>query len=434
MSQENLHLIPELSTPSPPPPGQNNNNNIDISSADSSSEEEEEEGPPLNIVPLDIIMPDPAPVSGGQLSSVGQYNGNPGLEGLVYAESVDRAKTTFNWTEGQTAVAAITRGGNSVANWIRGEKAAGINYNAWNMANPGNNDKNLRAAFLLRFGPKYTTGGAVAAISDLKQRSGETVGGFMDRVKIAVDMLHYNVTEANRNQAFRESYTRLVIAQFGGGVSEDIRERVFGVAEPPNTIEGVLTAASAIENEKHSRASKLVVHLVEDNGATAAPVAAEPEKEKPGPEAQSLEDLQKQMSEVLAIAKRASYPSGRGRGMEPRSYQTYRCYGCGSMGHIREQCTAPTQNPFQNRGRGRGAAPHMTRRGAFRSNFGRGRGRPLFSVGEDHQYPQSHEEPPQEQAQDWAVEEDEWPDSFYEYDDWENNPGTWSGNDPWGRY
>ena len=125
MSQENLHLIPELSTPSPPPPGQNNNNNIDISSADSSTEEEEEEeeeeeGPPLNIVPLDIIMPDPAPVSGGQLSSVGQYNGNPGLEGLVYAESVDRAKTTFNWTEGQTAVAAITRGGNSVANWIRG--------------------------------------------------------------------------------------------------------------------------------------------------------------------------------------------------------------------------------------------------------------------------------------------------------------------------
>ena len=163
-------------------------------------------------------MPDPAPVSGGQLSSVGQYNGNPGLEGLVYAESVDRAKTTFNWTEGQTAVAAITRGGNSVANWIRGEKAAGIIYNAWNMANPGNNDKNLRPVFLLRFGPKYTTGGAVAAISDLKQRSGETVGGFMDRVKIAVDMLHYNVTEANRNQAFRESYTRLVIAQFGGGV------------------------------------------------------------------------------------------------------------------------------------------------------------------------------------------------------------------------
>ena len=85
-------------------------------------------------------MPDPvvpAAVSGGQLSSISQYNGNPGLEGLVYAESVDRAQTTFNWTEGQTAVAAISRGGNTVANWIRGEKAAGIHYNAWNMGTPG---------------------------------------------------------------------------------------------------------------------------------------------------------------------------------------------------------------------------------------------------------------------------------------------------------
>ena len=129
MSQEDLHLLPELKTPSPPPPGRNNNNvpinnpHLDTSPANSSTKEEEE-GPPLNIVPLDNIMANanPAPVSGGQLSSVGQYNGNPGLEGLVYAESVDRAKTTFNWTEGQTAVAAITRGGNSVANWIRERK------------------------------------------------------------------------------------------------------------------------------------------------------------------------------------------------------------------------------------------------------------------------------------------------------------------------
>ena len=97
-----------------------------------------------------------------------------------------------------------------MSNWIRGERAAGLNYNCWNKANPDANDRNLRAPFLLRFGPKYTTGGAVAAIADLKQRAGESVGSFMDRVKISVDMLHYNVTEANRNQAYRDAYTRLV--------------------------------------------------------------------------------------------------------------------------------------------------------------------------------------------------------------------------------
>ena len=150
----------------------------------SSSSSSDDEGHPIHIVPLDNLnLPinmAQAAVSGGQLSSITQYSGNQGLEGLVYAEAIDRAKTQFNWTEAQASMAAVSRGGNAMSNWIRGEKAAGINYNSWNMANPGANDRNLRAPFLLRFGPKYTTGGAVAAISDLKQSAGETVGSFMD--------------------------------------------------------------------------------------------------------------------------------------------------------------------------------------------------------------------------------------------------------------
>ena len=119
------------------------------------------------------------------------------LDGLVYVEAIDRAREQFGWTQVQTARAAVSRGGNSVANWIRGERASGIVFTAWQE----DNMVNMRPAFLTRFGPKYTTGGAVAAIADLKQRSGETVGDFLDRVKIAVDMLHYNVEEADRNQA-----------------------------------------------------------------------------------------------------------------------------------------------------------------------------------------------------------------------------------------
>ena len=121
---------------------------------------------------------------------------------------------------------------------------------------------NMRPAFLTRFGPKYTTGGAVAAIADLKQRSGETVGGFLDRVKIAVDMLHYNVEEANRDQAFRDGYTRLVIAQFGSGVNAEIRQQIFGVPNPPETIAAVLAAATAVENETHPKATKLVINPI----------------------------------------------------------------------------------------------------------------------------------------------------------------------------
>ena len=135
-----------------------------------------------------MAEPPPPQVSGGQFSSVTPFSGNQGLDGLVYVEAIDRAMDQFGWSQVQTARAAVSRGGNSVANWIRGERAAGVVFTAWQEANM----VNMRSAFLTRFGPKYTTGGAVAAIADLKQRSGETVGDFLDRVKIAVDMLHYN--------------------------------------------------------------------------------------------------------------------------------------------------------------------------------------------------------------------------------------------------
>ena len=377
---------------------------------DSSNQEEEEEEEAA-------VMAQPA-VSGGQLSSVTVYSGNQGLDGLVYAEAIDRAKEQFGWTQVQTARAAVTRGGNAVANWVRGEKAAGINYTGWNedIPNPNpNNLTNLRPAFLTRFGPKYTTGGAVAAISDLKQRTGETVGGFLDRVKIAVDMLHYNVPEDQRNAAFRASYTRLVIAQFGSGISDDIREQVFGVAVPPNTIAGVLTAATAIENEKHSKATKLVINNIENE-----------KKETPESESieQKCEKLEKQMKEVLMINKRG------GRGNRPNN-PNIQCYQCGGRGHIRSQCRGGSNqrprgrgNGFGGRGRGRGF-PVQTRRGQFRSNFGANRGRPNYS----NQFPIG------DLTDQWDQEVQDWQYDDY-YGDWDPNAYDTpvSGNDPWGRY
>ena len=93
--------------------------------------------------------PPPPTISGGQLSSVPLFTGNQGLDGLVYVEAIDRAKDQFGWTQIQTARAAVTRGGNAVANWIRGEKAAGVVFTAWRE----DNMVNMRPAFLTRLGP-----------------------------------------------------------------------------------------------------------------------------------------------------------------------------------------------------------------------------------------------------------------------------------------
>ena len=293
---------------------------------------------------------------------------------------------------------------------------------------------NMRPAFLTRFGPKYTTGGAVAAIADLKQRSGETVGDFLDRVKIAVDMLHYNVAEADRNQAFRDGYARLVIAQFGGGVNSKIREQVFGVPNPPNTIADVLTAATAIENEKNPKATKLVINQV-DSENPQQDKEKEDNKNEMTSIAKECEELKKQMNEILSIGRNAY--RGRGRGNRGGSSNNNgKCYGCGQPGHIRANCPSPQQQPYQyyrgrgngwrGRGRGRGR-PYQTRRGRYASNFGASRGRPQFPIGDlSGQWDYDEEE--------WGYEEDDYEGQANGYEGYDYNDYQGSGNDPWGRY
>lgn len=175
-----------------------------------------------------------------------------------------------------------------VANWIRGEQAAGATYTSWTAVDAG--QQTLRPAFQARFGLVYTTSGAVSAIADLKQRSPENAAAFMDRVKIAVDMLNYNVPEAKRNAAFRQGCALLVVAQFGGGLQEDLRAKVCGVPNPPVTIEAALTAASAAEAEKTNQ--KLIVCLVEETN-----------KEEAGqPEMTEFEKIAKGVQNALTIS------------------------------------------------------------------------------------------------------------------------------------
>ena len=80
----------------------------------------------------------------------------------------------------------------------------------------------------------------------------------MDRIKLAVDMLHYNVPAATKAAApYQESFARLVKAHFGAGLRPDIGKVVLGVSTPPATMDAFLEAAEAIESEMN-RSSKAV--------------------------------------------------------------------------------------------------------------------------------------------------------------------------------
>ena len=105
-------------------------------------------------------------------------------------------------------------------------------------------------------------------------------------------MLHYNVPEAERTDAYRANYTRLVVAQFGSGVREDIRTRVFGVPNPPAEIPAVLAAATAAEAEtKTLTQAKLTINAVDQ---------VEEKDTSSEDQTDVISKLQQQLEEVLA--------------------------------------------------------------------------------------------------------------------------------------
>ena len=347
-----------------------NNQNVQ---AEEELEEEEhiEEDPAQQNDPNDNMAAQG--VQGSQISSIPVFSGVAGLDGAAFADAIDQARDQFGWTEAQTAAVAKTRGGPAMTTWIRGQKAQGITFAAWATPQPVvAGEHYLRKSFMLRFGPKYTASGAVSAISDLRQRPNETAAAFMDRVQIAVDMMNYDVPEADRNPAYYQGYVRMVIAQFGGGLKEEIKSKVFGVPTPPDTIANVLQAATAAEAESRpSVQNKLTINAVAEVSKDA-PDDQEEEEESPKV---PISELTKQIGEVLAISKKRTTRSVTGR---PTNF---RCYGCNKPGHYRRNCpNPPSGQPSWNRGRGRGQPRFMSRRAGYQRNFGPGRALSLIHI------------------------------------------------------
>ena len=81
----------------------------------------------------------------------------------------------------------------------------------------------------------------------------------MDRVLLAVDRTHYNLTPAQKQaDGYQEVFTSAAIMHFGAGVRPDIGKVILAQAVPPATIENMLSAAEAV---KQSRPRKTYLEL-----------------------------------------------------------------------------------------------------------------------------------------------------------------------------
>ena len=173
-----------------------------------------------------------------QLTALPTFDGERGKGFTNWLECLENANDTYQWPPNSLIQVVKAKGGPRVAEWDRGNRLRGRNPAVWA------GDAGYRAALVLRFGPKYTSATAVNAVADLKQRHRESCAAFLDRVILAVDKQHFNLTPAQKQEdGYRLVYDATIMSHFGAGLKDDIIKVILGAANHPESVADMLTAA-----------------------------------------------------------------------------------------------------------------------------------------------------------------------------------------------
>jgi hypothetical protein len=275
------------------------------------------------------------PVTGSQLNSIKSYDGSEDVE--LYFLHLERAMAQFEWEDADLAVAAKQKLTGEAARFIVAQIKLQKPLDTY-----AHEVNGLRAALRARFGERITELAAADAVVDLKQKEGESVDGFFDRVTLAMDRKNYSYTRAQKAEAgYLPHFNQDIYTFFGAGLKEYVRSRTLGSAAPPRTADALLVAARSVEAEfLRNNPRKAAVDEVSKEEATA-----EDGEDK-------ITGLERQLAEVQA--KLAVCNVGRSNNVK--------CFKCERFGHYAREC--PTTTTVQTTGHGGqgGQQPHHYQR------------------------------------------------------------------------
>ena len=318
---------------------------------------------------LPPVMP-PAPVTAQQLTAIPQYDGTRGEPFLNWLALVEYSKTTYQWDHKGILNVIRAKGGNKVHEWLRSKALQDVTYDCYEVAHGEAEARPIKEDIHKRFGPRYTPSSAVTAVSGLNQRADEACADFLDRVVLAVDKMHYNLTAVQRAEAgYKNVHKATVLSMFGAGLRESISKIVLSDRELPDTIDGMLNACEAAEVEQAKKPTSAHLSALAVQPYCTAAVDGqfndyEDDEESLAESAsRDVSTLSQDFSELCAAVSGALDMS------------KVRCYNCQRFGHFARSCSAP------RRGRGhgriqRGGVPFkrvMTRMDGRRRPFGAGR-------------------------------------------------------------
>ena len=373
----------------------------DVANLDDVVEEpdvEAQEGQDIPAGPADIPLPveeddqdlNPDPdqpigmaLNANQLNFLRDFSGAPEDDVEVQVVSVNRARDLFGWTPEQTAHMASAKLKGEAARWLRAalktqddtienlekwEASAGEPQAADHVLNVLANPlkKFLKDKLLERFRESVNQLGAVDAVMDLRQKPGEEVSAFFDRVSLAVDRKNHH--EADRTTAaYRLRLKREIFAFFAAGLHDDLRIQALGGPIPPDDTDALLVACKNAELERKRMKKPKDISAIGssmEEATTSASAPASTNAQAAGETAGSTNgagiapgplDLAALAEQIDALRQEVQK-------------QNFTCFRCGEKGHFIKECPhappagfRPTQfrpvfrgrgRPFRARGRG----------------------------------------------------------------------------------
>ena len=121
----------------------------------------------------------------------------------------------------------------------------------------------------------------------------------MDRVLLAVDRTHYNLTPAQKQvDGYQQVFTAAALMHFGAGVRPDIGKVILAQAVPPANIEDMLAAAEAEQAKKGAAGASAL--------AVADAAASETASSDTSTSSFDFTQLQSQISELTEVVSALS--------------------------------------------------------------------------------------------------------------------------------
>ncbi len=282
-------------------------------------------------------------LSASAINTIAIYSGEKGTDAERFIDSVDRASKVFKWSQTETVGAAQQRMTGLASAWLKHNERLSTIFNSWDEQNEAGNKTLLKPALQERFVTGRTLAAAIGGLAELQapQRSNESTPEFLERLSSALDKKNFDHDDAAKKKAeYKEAFKAELLKYLLHGLRDDLKRRVIGVPNAPETLNEVVAICTKAEEE--ILAANPVNAISTDS---AAPNPQTPKEKK----------------KVSAIQKRS----------DPDRFKKYPCNICNKLGHWANKCPdkKPKQKPEpQPRGQ------WSSFRGGQSSNFGRGGG------------------------------------------------------------